>query len=87
MRTALGFVGLGVVLAKLVDDAEHDALMGGAALIAVGTGTLLYAGHRYLRVAKHLVDGRFPVARRGPAVVGVASFVIGLAALLYVLLR
>jgi uncharacterized membrane protein YidH (DUF202 family) len=87
VRTALGMVGLGVALPKLVDAHSPGALVGGVALIIVGAVCVLYSGHRYLRVSRALHHGEFPIAGRAPVVVVAAVFLIALGALLFVLTR
>jgi putative membrane protein len=86
IRTALGVVALGVAVPKLVDH-EQGAILAGAGLVLVGGVCLVYASYRYVRVSRMLLAGEFPVARRGPVVVGAAALIMALAALLFVLSR
>jgi len=86
VRTALGLVGLGVLLERLGAGGEQLGVLAGVAFICFGGLSLIYAVTRYLRVARHLERGTFPVAVRGPIVVAIGGLFVGVAALLYVLL-
>jgi hypothetical protein len=46
----------------------------------------MYASHRYLHVARLLTEGRFPVARYGPMVLGGLMIVATLCGLAFVLI-
>ena len=87
VRTALGLVGLGVLLERL--GAGTDALIAvaaGVGFISFGGLTLIYAVSRYLWVAKNLERGMFPVAIRGPVLIAVGALLVAGGALVYVLL-
>ena len=88
VRTALGLVGLGVVLERFAANAVDSswAELGGALLIALGGLALFYGIERYLAVARLLEEGRFPVARKGPITVALVVAGLTLGALVYVLL-
>jgi putative membrane protein len=86
VRTALGLVGLGVLLERLGAGGETIAVAAGVAFISFGGLSLIYAVGRYLRVAKHLERGMFPVAMRGPIVVAFGALLVTGGALVYVLL-
>lgn len=86
VRTALGLIGLGVLLERLVAGGEQLGVIAGVAFICFGGLSLIYAVTRYLRVARHLERGTFPVAVRGPIVVAIGGLFVGVAAMLYVLL-
>jgi putative membrane protein len=86
LRTALGAVALGVAVPKLVDHTV-GAIIAAAGLILVGGLCMVYAGYRYMRVSRMLLNNEFPVARRGPVVVGAIALTMALAALLFVLSR
>ena len=83
VRTALGVIGLGVALEKLVDTGL--AALGGVALIIYGIVILLYALLRYRRVESALIEGRFLPARRGPILIGALGLVLSVGAMLFVL--
>ena len=84
LRTALGLVGLGVVLARVGDEVGAlPSRLGGMALVVFGIVCLVYALVRYARVARCLREGHFPVARNGPVVVGAASVLVALLVLVY----
>lgn len=87
VRTALGLVGLGVLLERLGADSDQTiAVAAGVGFISFGGLTLIYALGRYLRVAKHLTRGMFPIAMRGPIVITVGALFVAGGALVYVLL-
>lgn len=86
LRTALGAVALGIAVPKLIDHTP-SAVVAAVGLIVVGALCMGYAGYRYVRVGRLLLEGQFPVARRGPVVVGAIAISMALAALLFVLGR
>ena len=87
VRTALGLVGLGVLLERLGAAGEQAmTVAAGVGFISFGGLLLLYAASRYLRVAKHLERGLFPVAIHGPMVVAFGALLVVAGAMLYVLL-
>lgn len=87
VRTALGLVGLGVLLERLGAGSDQDiAVAAGVAFISFGGLTLIYAASRYLWVARHLERGMFPVAIRGPIVITLGALLVAAGALVYVLL-
>lgn len=84
VRTALGLVGLGVVLGRVAAAeprlAELDLRVTAFILVTAGGAVLAYGLWRYQRVARALELGQFPIARRGPVVVGVGALgLVGLA--------
>jgi putative membrane protein len=86
VRTALGLVGLGVLLERLVADGGAIAVAAGIGFIGFGGLSLIYAVSRYIRVAKNLERGMFPVAVRGPLVIAFGALMVTAGAMLYVLL-
>ena len=87
VRTALGLVGLGVLLERLGAGSDQDiAVAAGVAFISFGGLTLIYAMSRYLWVAANLKRGTFPVAVRGPIVITIGALLVAAGALVYVLL-
>jgi len=86
VRTALGLVGLGVLLERLEAGVDAMAVTAGVVLISFGGLSLIYAVTRYLWVAKNLERGMFPVAIRGPVVIALVALLVTGGALLYVLL-
>ena len=86
VRTGLGLVGLGVVLERLGVGTERFAVLAGLSLILFGGLSLIYALGRYLWVARHLEQGTFPVAKRGPMIIAFAALFVTAAALLFVLM-
>lgn len=87
VRTALGLVGLGVLLERLGADGDQTiAVAAGVGFISFGGLTLIYAVTRYLWVARNLKAGKFPVAMRGPMVIAFGALLVAAGALVYVLL-
>lgn len=87
VRTALGLVGLGVLLERLgAGSDEGIAVAAGVGFISFGGLTLIYAVSRYLWVAKNLERGMFPVAIRGPVVIAFGALLVAGGALVYVVL-
>jgi putative membrane protein len=87
VRTALGLVGLGVLLERLgAGSNARIAMAAGIGFISFGGFTLIYSVSRYLWVAKNLERGMFPVAMRGPIVVTFGALLVAAGALVYVLL-
>jgi len=86
VRTALGLVGLGVLLQRLGAGGEAIAVAAGIGFISFGGMSLIYAVGRYVRVARNLERGMFPVAMRGPIVVAFGALLVTAGAMLYVLL-
>ena len=87
VRTALGLVGLGVLLERLGAGSDQDiAMVAGIGFISFGGLTLIYAVSRYLWVARNLERGLFPVAIRGPILISFGALLVAGSALVYVLL-
>lgn len=84
LRTALGLVGLGVLLEKL-EPMEGASQWAGLVLVAFGGFSLLYAVARYLRVARHLTNGTFPIAKRGPLLFSLGALAVTVFAGVYML--
>lgn len=85
VRTALGLVGLGVLLERFGVGGERVAVLVGVAFILFGGFCLFYATGRYEWVARHLERGTFPVAKRGPIIVAIGALFVTGAAILYVM--
>jgi putative membrane protein len=87
VRTALGLVGLGVLLERLGAGSDRViTVVAGVGFISFGGLTLIYAVSRYIWVAKNLERGLFPVAVRGPIVIAVGALLVAGGAMVYVLL-
>ncbi len=80
VRTGLGVVGLGVVFEKVVDG-SIGARIAGVVLALYGIAILIYALFRFSRVERALRAGRFPVAKRGPLLVGLLGLVLAVGAI------
>lgn len=86
VRTSLGLVGLGVLLAKLVESDGLVAEVAGLVMIAFGAGSLVYGAFRYDRVRRLLDRGWYATASVGPLIVAAVSLIVVIAAVLLVLL-
>lgn len=85
VRTALGIMGLGVILEKLVETAGPTATIASVGLVVYGAIVLMYALYRYEHVGSRLRAGKFPVARRGPLLLGLLALVVMISAIILVL--
>ena len=86
VRTALGLVGLGVLLERLGAGGDQViAVAAGIGFISFGGLSLIYAVSRYLWVAKNLERGMFPVAIRGPVLIALGALLVAGGAMVYVL--
>ena len=87
VRTALGLVGLGVLLERLGAGSDQAiAMAAGIGFISFGSLSMIYAVSRYLWVAKNLKRGLFPVAIRGPIAIAFGTLLVAGGAMVYVLL-
>lgn len=86
VRTGLGFVGAGVIVAKLIDDRGPSALAMGIGFIVAGLALLLYGFVRYRKIAALLDEGRYRTARRGPLALVALCLLLGVAAAVYLVL-
>jgi putative membrane protein len=75
VRTGLGIAGLGVALEKLGAEASGPPWTG-LVLVGFGVAMLVYAMVRFERVKDELLEGRFPVARRGPLLIGALALML-----------
>ena len=86
VRTALGLVGLGVLLERLGAGTDQAiAMVAGIGFISFGGLSLIYAVSRYLWVARNLERGMFPVAIRGPIIIAFGALLVVGGAMVYVL--
>lgn len=86
VRTALGLVGLGVLLERLGAGTDQViAMAAGIGFIGFGGLSLIYAVSRYLWVARNLQRGMFPVAIRGPIIIAFGALLVAGGAMVYVL--
>lgn len=86
VRTGLGFVGIGVVLEKLIQEQGISALVIGLVFTAAGIGMLVYGLLRYRRIAKLLTEGRFAPAQRGPIALVVLLVALAITAGLFMVI-
>lgn len=84
LRTALAFIGLGVVLAKFVD-LDTPTRLASLLLIAMGSGMLVYGMVRYRRLSEAIDRGRYLPATIGPMVIGLIGLAVAIVATVLVL--
>ncbi len=82
IRTALGIVGLGVVVGKLVDTEGFLAEVVGVVLVVVGTGMVIYATARFEKVTALLDEGRFQAAAWGPMLTALVGLIAAVGAVI-----
>lgn len=85
VRTGLGLVGVGVVLAKWVQEGAHTQF-GGLAFILWGAMLLGYSFVRYRNVTEMLERGKYRPARVGPLFVTAAGLIAATVAAVVALL-
>jgi putative membrane protein len=85
VRTALAFIGLGVLTAELVETEGPTAEALGLALIVLGAAGAITSTSRYLRVTRQLDEGRYQSSTIGPIVVGIFTLLVAIAGLGFVL--
>ena len=85
VRTALGLIGLGVVMAKLLDHATL-ALVGGLSFVAWGAGILVYSIIRYRAVTDLLERGKYRPARGGPVMIVLSGLIVVIIAVIILLI-
>lgn len=85
VRTCLAFIGLGVLMAELVDTEGPAANALGLALIVLGAIGVVASTSRYLRVTLQLDEGRYQSSTVGPIVVGVVTLLVAVGGLVFVL--
>lgn len=85
VRTCLAFIGLGVLVAELVDTEGPTANILGLALIFLGAIAAVASTARYLRVTLQLDEGSYQSSTVGPIVVGIVTLLVGAAGLVFVL--
>lgn len=85
VRTALAFIGLGVLVAELVESEGIAAEVLGLALIFLGGTTAVASTSRYLRVTRQLDDGRYQSSGMGPVIVGGLTLLVAFGGLYFAL--
>ena len=85
VRTSLAFVGLGILVAELVDIEGTRAELVGLGLIVVGAISAVSATARYLRLARHLDEGNYESSSFGPVFVGVVTMVVAILGVIFIL--
>ncbi len=86
LRTSLGLVGLGILLTKFELGLGAPRVTAGIGTVLFASLSLVYATFRYYRVNRLLLEGKYPVARRGPLVVASVALVLTLGALAWLLM-
>lgn len=86
VRTALGLIGLGVVIGKFVVSEGIVAEVVGLGLIALGAAMLAYALLRFERVAASIDEGMYRPAYWGPIIVAVVSIIVSIGSVVIIVL-
>ncbi len=86
IRTGLGLIGVGVVMAKLSSAGAHLTQVAGLAFIVWGALVMVYAIRRYRDITELLEKGRYRVAMRGPIALVAVGLIASTLAALFVLL-
>ncbi len=86
VRTALGIIGLGVLVEKLIELQGVAAEIAGLSMVAMGAAALVYATFRYERVRRQLEEGMFQTASTGPIVITALGLIMTVVAVVFVLL-
>jgi putative membrane protein len=85
LRTALAFMGLGVLVAKFPEQTTGSQV-GGLSLIGIGGAMLIYGVIRFERLANFIDRGQYQPARWGPAVLGGLTLLIAIGAIALVVM-
>ena len=85
VRTSLAFVGLGILVAELVEIEGTKAELVGLGLIVVGAVSAVSATARYLRLARHLDEGLYESSTFGPLFVGLVTIVVAVLGVVFIL--
>lgn len=85
VRTALAVIGLGVLLAKLVETEGLIAEITGLVMIAFGAAMLIYAVLRYEQVTTLLSNRSFIAARWGPLSLAVIALLVAIGSVILIL--
>lgn len=83
VRTSLAFVGLGILIAELVDTEGVAAEILGLALIVLGAAAAVASTSRYLRVTHQLDDNRYQPSTVGPVLIGTLTVVVAVVGLVF----
>jgi putative membrane protein len=86
IRTALGLIGLGVIIGKFVVTDGILAEIVGLALIFLGAAMLGYSLIRFERLAASIDDGMYRPAYWGPIIVAVVSIIVSVGSVIIVVL-
>jgi putative membrane protein len=85
VRTSLAFVGLGILVAELVEFEGTKAELVGLGLVVVGAVSVLSATARYLRLARHLDEGKYDSSTFGPVFAGVVTTAVAILGAIFIL--
>lgn len=83
VRTALGVMGLGVILERLIESSVL-AMIGAFVLVTYGALLFLYALYRHRRITNCLKKGTFPIANDGALILGGLAIVLTIGAVVFV---
>lgn len=86
IRTALGIIGLGVIVGRFMETAGPVAETVGLGLIILGATMVGYAVVRFHRVGALLAEGRYQTSALGPLLIGLVAAVACIGSVILVLL-
>lgn len=86
VRTALGVMGLGVIVDRFVEATGVAAEIVGLSLVALGALMVIYAVVRFEKVGALLAEGHYRTSLLGTLLVGVAGLVTCVGAIVLILI-
>lgn len=85
VRTSLAFVGLGILVAELVETEGVAAEILGLLLIVLGAAAAVASTSRYLRVTHQLDENRYQSSTVGPVLIGALTVAVAVVGLVFTL--
>ena len=87
IRTALGVMGFGVVLERVIGVTSLLSTSVAVGLVLFGASIVPYAIYRYEHVNRRLKEGQFAVAHWGPMIFGLLALVVVIGGLALIVSR
>ena len=86
IRTALGIIGLGVIVGRFLESTGPTAEVVGLGLVALGAVMVAYAVVRFRRVSTLLSQGRYQTSALGPLLISLVTAVACVGSVILILL-
>lgn len=86
IRTALGIIGLGVIVGRFLETTGPTAEVVGLGLVALGAVMVAYAVVRFRRVGTLLSQGRYQTSALGPLLISLVTAVACVGSVILILL-